>query len=236
MQKPHALPKSIPRIVIVIGSLTAGCAVEFEPAITPVVWQFDESEGRFQQVLPESTVDPASLEIPGEGSREELLYYADLLGFGRDGRPTIDDYFNPYFTQNPLTNEITTRPTPGLLDAAREFYGTEADLAQLAASNRDNPLIYWEDDPITTLTGNARQDIAFFMASSYNKNHMGLFLDAINADSSERWNYEPAWLLEKMRQEPLALRRAQFQLLQLYAENPEIWEWIQTADLVGPTD
>lgn len=201
-----------------------------------MVWQSGDPEGRLTQVEPASTFDPTTLAIPASGSRDELLYYADLLGFGKDGRPSIDEYFNPYYTQNPVTKAISSEPTLGLVEAAEEFYGSDEDLAAIAASDRNNPLIYWEDDPITTLNGEARIDMSLYMATSYNKPNMALFLDQIGADRSQYWNYEPAWLLKKMHQEPMALRVAQFQLLQSYAENPEAWEWLQTTEPIGPTD
>lgn len=74
------------------------------------------------------------------------------------------------------------------------------------------------------------------MVSSHNKHHLALFLEEIGADPSLYWNYEPAWLQEKMAQNPLALRRAQFTLLSSYAADPELWRWIQQARPVGHTD
>ena len=44
------------------------------------------------------------------------------------------------------------------------------------------------------------------MGSNYDKRHMAMFLEEIGADPSMFWNYEPAWLSEKMALNPLAPR------------------------------
>ncbi len=74
------------------------------------------------------------------------------------------------------------------------------------------------------------------MVGSYNRAILGLFLDEIHADRSLYWNVEPAWLTEKMAQNPLALRRAQFTLLSTYAADPDAWWYIQQAKPAGDTD
>jgi hypothetical protein len=222
--------------VIPLAILASACEVEFEPKLTPIYWQPGDLPQAPGALQPQSTLDPASLVIPREGTREELLYLAELLGFGRDGLPGIDELFNPYLREHSLTGEVASGTTPGLLAAAESFYGGSEQLAQVAGGDPDNPLNFWEDDPLTTLTGDARIDMAAYMVSSYNKHHLALFLEEIGADPSLYWNYEPAWLVEKMAQNPLALRRAQFELLRSYAADPDLWQWIQQAKPAGPTE
>src|SRR3989304_2596155 len=116
------------------------------------------------------------------------------------------------------------------------LYGSGARLRMSAQNDRDNPINFWEDDPLTTLSGNARLDMAFFMASSYNRPNLALFLREIRANRSLYWNYEPAWLKAKMDQYPKELLRAQFGLLLRFAAHPEPRAWIQEAEPAGPTE
>jgi len=224
------------RIAISLAILASGCEVDFEPELTPIDWGSGDLPQGPGTLQPQSTLDPTKLNIPETGTREELLYWADLLGFGRAGRPSIDDYFNPYLRKDPITGAISSGPTPGLLAAANMLYGNSARLRMSAQNDRDNPINFWEDDPLTTLSGNARLDMAFFMASSYNRPNLALFLREIRANRSLYWNYEPAWLKAKMDQYPKELVRAQFNLLLRFAADPELWEWIQEAEPAGPTE
>jgi len=127
-----------------------------------------------------------------------------------------------------------TGPTASLVTAAKELYGIERRLYRLAQESPDNPLNFQREEPMINLSSDARRAIAFVMVSSFNKQHMGLFLKRIGADPSLYWNYEPAWLTAQMELHPFELRAAQFELLQMYAENPEVWEWIQDTNPVGP--
>jgi hypothetical protein len=222
--------------MICLAFLASACEVDFEPKLTPIYWEPGNLAQAPGAVQPQSTLDPATLMIPREGTREELLYLAGLLGFGQGELPSIDELFNPYLREHFFTGEIASGPTPGLMAAADSFYGGPEQLAEIAQAEPDNPLNFWADDPLTTLTGDARIDMAGYMVSSYNKPHLALFLEEIGADPSLYWNYEPAWLMEKMAQNPLALRRAQFELLRSYAADPELWQWLQQAKPAGPTE
>lgn len=224
------------RGVFSLTLLIAACEVKFEPEITPIYWEPGARPYAPGDLEPQSTVDPACLMIPTEGTREELLFFAELLGFGVGGMPSIDELFNPYLREHSFTGEIASGPTPGLMAAAETLYGGPQQLTEIARSEPNNPLNYWAEDPLTALSGIARVEMAGQMVSSYNKHHMALFLEEIGADPSLYWNYEPAWLQEKMTQNPLALRRAQFELLRSYAADPELWRWIQQAKPAGHTD
>ena len=85
--------------------------------------------------------------IPREGTREELLYLAELLGFGRDGLPSIDELFNPYLRERSFTGEIASEPSPGLLAASDSFYGGLEQLAQIARGEPDSPLTSGQSTP-----------------------------------------------------------------------------------------
>lgn len=50
--------------------------------------------------------------IPAEGTREELLFFAEILGFGQGDLPSIDDLFNPYLRKYPFTRKLAPGPTP----------------------------------------------------------------------------------------------------------------------------
>ena len=115
---------------------------------------------------------PSQPDDPKRGATRGIALLAELLGFGRDGLPGIDDLFYPYLREHFFTGEIASQPSPGLLAAADSFYGGPERLAQIARGEPDNPLNFWADDPLTTLTGDARIDMAAY--SSYNKHHLAL--------------------------------------------------------------
>jgi hypothetical protein len=165
-----------------------------------------------------------------------MLYYAELLGFGKDGRPTIDEYFNPYLTRDPVTGEYSTEPSPGLMLAAKQLYGGDEGLWKIAQGDFDNPLNFWQEDPLGLLTGDAQADLGATMAIDQGRIASEIFLERIDADPLLSWNYEPAWLATKMAQNPKALRRAQLILLQQVLSSPDVWEQLQQMEPFGATE
>jgi hypothetical protein len=223
-------------IAISLTLLAHKCEVEYTPEIAPIYWEPGARPQDFGADDPQSPIDPASLLIPEVGSREELIFFAEILGFGQGDLPSIDELFNPYKREDPLTGEITSEPTAGLEAAAESFYGSPQELAVIARDERNNPLNDWDEDPLASLTGDARDEMAGQMIGSFNRAHLALFLKEIRADPSLYWNVEPAWLTEKLAQNQEALLRAQFALLSLYAADPDAWRYIQQAEPVGDTD
>ncbi len=165
-----------------------------------------------------------------------MLFWSGAFGFGIAGRPTIDEWFDPYYWENPVTEETSTGATEELKSAADQLYSSYSGVEAAAWSNIDDPLNFWEDDPITTLEGEERLQVAFVLASIHAKPHFGDFLNALKADPNLFWNYEPAWLEAKMQQNPDQLLFVQFQLLDRYATDPEAFVALNTLRPAGPSD
>lgn len=179
---------------------------------------------------------PPHLEMPGRNelvSRDQLLFWAWVHGLYLKGRPDIDDYFNPFFRQNPVTGEVRVVPSQTYMDAVRKLYNREGDLDELVRRYRDNPLNDWEVDPITTLTGEERQEVAMAMIGWEGQTTIMLFLIEMESSTGRNWNYEPAWVYSAMRHNPQRLLMAQWQFLHIYAMDPDNWNLMEQADLVG---
>ncbi len=179
---------------------------------------------------------PPHIEMPGRddlASRDQLLFWAWANGLYRNGRPDIDDYFNPFFQQNAVTGKISTVPSQTYMDAARTLYNHEGDLDELVLRNRDNPLNDWTTNPIRTLTGDEKEEVASVMTGWQYQTTIMLFIDEVKADKGLAWNYEPVWVYSMMKQHPQILLRAQWNFLYIYAEDPDNWDLLQQADLAG---
>ena len=200
---------------------------------------FGEPSYRAEREVEQFPIDvPKPSELPDikTGTREELLFWSGAFGFGIAGRPTIDEWFSPYYWENPLTNESSTTPTEELSSAAEHLYQEYGGVELAAWTNDDNPLNFWEDDPITLLEGEERLQMGFALYSIHAKSQFGEFLDALEADRTLYWNYEPAWLEAKMRQNPNQLTALQFELLYRYAGDPETFVGLSTLKPAGPSE
>ncbi len=208
--------------------------MQFEPEIDPIVWTYRDSEGRIVIQEPQATLDPASLTIPITATREEMLYYADILGFGKEGRPTIDDYFSPYLSLDPVTGEYSTEPSLGLKAAGLQLYGSEEELRQFVQRDPNNPINFWEEDPMSVLSGEAQADLGSTLATGLGRTALEVFIRQIDANPQLNWNFEPAWLAMQMAEKPEKLRQAQLELLKQAASNPEDWAQLQQLEPFGP--
>ena len=180
-----------------LALLMSACGFGFTPDIDPLV-------------IEEIPDLPASSDLPHpeDGTLTELAYWEEQLGFGTDERPSLDQFFDPYHRSQPVTGDEGFGPTDELREAAERIYENEGDLDELVRDNLNNPINYWDEDPITVLEGEARLQMSFVMASTFTKPHIGRFLDIIGADPSLYWNYEPAWVAAQMRLHPHALLQA----------------------------
>jgi hypothetical protein len=226
---------------IFLSFLLTACAFDFEPDIVPLDIQPEATQPSFGTIGPDPTINPENIIIPDHGTHETLLYCAELLGFGSDDQPSIDDIFDPYSIDNPLDDVLDPYDVAEPLDASfaemlqenaeeinTALYGSMENFEQ-AVIEENNPLNY-VDDPSSRLEGDVQFDLRLFMIGrAMSRQNLGLFLENIGADPSLDWNYEPAWLQAKMEAHPNELLDAQFQLLQLYASAPDsdTWWWLQ---------
>ena len=230
---------------ILLSVLLTACAFDFEPDIVPLGTLSEATQPSFSTIGPNPTIDPR--DIPDHGTHEDLLFYADLIGFGSDGYPTIDEVFDPYYVQNPLDEALDPYDVADPLDDSfliflqenaeeinTALYGSMEHFEH-ALLEKNNPLNYVED-PSSNLEGDLKFDLRLFMIGrAMSRQNLGLFLENIGADPSLNWNYEPAWLQAKMEAHPDELLDAQFQLLQLYASTPnnDTWWWMQSSKPSG---